>query len=211
MKKIVTALLLFSLILSAKTPMIEKSDSKSWGIEVNPFGLLSLLAYDDDEDEYGDAEDEGRGFSATISYFDNENGVEIAIPIFYMEENYWGWHDAHPHQTYHTNISLNYRKFLGNRTKGFYYGGFGVYSHLNGKVKNDTRYAKVDKFGMGAEIGFRIMNPDGDWSVYWGPAFRMGGYFGSDNDLFVEDTLGMTLYDKQFFWDIDFLKIGVRF
>jgi len=191
---------------------MEKRSEKSWGIEVNPLSLLSLLLYDDSEDEYGDPEnDEIRGFSGTISYFDNENGVEIAIPMLYIEEKYWGWDEDQDHHTYNANISLNYRKFISNKTKGFHYGGFAIYSHLNGKVKNDTRYAQVDKFGMGAEIGFRLMKPDGDWSIYWGPSFRLGAYLGSDNDLFIEDTIGMKLYDKQFFWDIDFMKIGLRF
>lgn len=194
-------LLLFSFMLYAQTATAESLDKKSWGIEVNPFGLVSLLAYKDEDVELG--------FSGAISYFDNENGVEIVMPILYLQEQYWGWYNEH--NTYTTNISLNYRKFLSNKTKGFHYGGFGVYTHLNGKVKNDTRFAKVDKFGMGAEIGFRTMRTDGDWSIYWGASLRMGAYFGSDNDLFVEDTLGMTLYDKQFFWDIDFAKIGFRF
>jgi len=203
MKRFFIILLLFSFLLYAQEPTVENTNKRSWGIEVNPFGLVSLLLYDDDSD------DEEVGFSGGISYFDNDNGVEIAMPILYLKESYWGWYDEH--YTYTTNISLNYRKFLNNKTKGFHYGGFGVYTRLKGQLKDNDYFTKVDKFGIGAEIGFRTMHTDGDWSIYWGVSMRVGTYLGSDNDLFVEDTFGMIRYDNQLFWDVDFAKIGFRF
>ena len=110
------------------------------------------------------------------------------------------------------NLSLHYRKFVGERTKGFYYGGFGSYTYVDGKLENDNRFATVNKVGLGAEIGVRIMKTDTDWSFYWGPALRMGGYFGSNNNIFVDNNnLGVAIYDKQFFVDADFMRIGFRF
>ena len=55
------------------------------------------------------------------------------------------------------------------------------------------------------------MKPMSDWSLYWGPALRIGGYFGSNNDVFEKDTVGMEAYDRKLFLDIDFLRLGFRF
>jgi len=64
---------------------------------------------------------------------------------------------------------------------------------------------------VGAEIGLRNMKTDTDWSFYWGPSLRIGGYFGSNNDIFYGNNLGFELYDRQFFIDVDFMRIGFRF
>jgi hypothetical protein len=109
------------------------------------------------------------------------------------------------------NTALHYRKFLSNRTKGLYYGGFVSYTYLDGALKNDARLATVKKVGFGGEIGLRLMKPSSDWSFYWGPALRMGGYLGSNNDIFDSDSLGMDIYDKKIFFDVDFMRIGFRF
>jgi len=201
MKKIILILIYSLTIIYAIEPTPKYISTKSWGVELNPLSILSLLVQDE--------EDSSKFFSGTLSYFDNENGVEIAIPIFYIQEEYWG--NYRDHNTYNTNIGIDYRKFLHNKTKGLYYGGFAMYSYLDGKLKNDSRYARVDKLGIGAEVGFRLMNSDSEWSIYWGPSIRLGAYLTPHNNIFQEDTFGMEFYDKRFFVDIDFMKIGLRF
>ena len=55
------------------------------------------------------------------------------------------------------------------------------------------------------------MKTHSNWSFYWGPALRLGTYLGSNNDVFESDSLGMGIYDKDLFVDVDFFRIGFRF
>ncbi|MCK4441108.1 MAG: hypothetical protein KAU90_03820 [Sulfurovaceae bacterium] len=67
MKKVLFLCLLLSTTWGfSQTVTPEKS---SWGVEVNPLHFLI-------------SDSEWQSFSGTISHFDNENGIEIAIPIF---------------------------------------------------------------------------------------------------------------------------------
>jgi len=147
-----------------------------------------------------------------VSHFNQEDATELALSFVYAKDaDIFGDFYSNNYTSKVSTLSLHYRKFVGNRTKGFYYGGFGSYTYLDGKLKNDNRFATVTKVGLGAEIGLRLMKTDTDWSFYWGPALRMGGYFGSNNDVFYGNNLGFDLYDKQFFIDVDFMRIGFRF
>jgi hypothetical protein len=175
--------------------------TKSWGVEINPLSLTILGSNSE------------KVFSGVVSRFDNDNATEMALSLVYAKEysSYNNYYQTNNQMTKTINIALHYRQFIKDQTKGFYYGGFGSYTSLDGKVKDDIHLATVTKVGIGAEIGFRLMKPYTDWSIYWGPALRIGRYFGSNNDVFEGSTLGMSMYDSQLFFDVDFLRIGYRF
>jgi len=176
-------------------------EKSSWGVELNPLSITMLGTGSDT-----------KVFSGVVSHFNQEDATELALSFVYAKDaDIFGDFYSNNYTSKVSNLSLHYRKFVGNRTKGFYYGGFGSYTYLDGKLKNDNRFATVTKVGLGAEIGLRLMKTDTDWSFYWGPALRMGGYFGSNNDVFYGNNLGFDLYDKQFFIDVDFMRIGFRF
>ncbi|MCK5854130.1 MAG: hypothetical protein KAG56_02835 [Sulfurovaceae bacterium] len=200
MQKILKHMLFVSLLFSLGSAEDIKSKS-SWGVEINPLSLTIL-----------GTGSSIKGFSGVVSHFDNEQGEEIALSLVYLKESEafdYGDNIFTPTKT--INTALHYRKFLSNKTKGFYYGGFASYTYLDGELKDDIRLATVEKFGLGGEIGLRLMKTDSDWSLYWGPALRIGGYLGSNNDIFEKDTLGMDIYDKKLFFDVDFMRIGLRF
>jgi hypothetical protein len=184
-------------------------DDGSWGVELNPASVIMLSTGTDI-----------RVFSGVISHFNQSDATELALSFLYAKEyddifasSYQDGnilnHDDTPSKAF--NLALHYRKFIRNRTNGFYYGGFASYTYLDGALKNSNQLATVKKIGLGAEIGLRIMRTDTDWSFYWGPALRIGGYFGSNNDVFDSNDLAFDLYDKQFFVDVDFMRIGFRF
>ena len=201
MKKIFVIGVLLSSLLLGEIPRVKNNNSI--GVEINPLSLTLL-----------NSSNRNKGFSGAISHFDNTNTRELALSINYIktEDNLldvgYNYYDS---PTEVMNISLHYRKFVSNKTNGFYYGGFGSFTYLDGKVKNDNRLATVKKFGLGAEIGVRLMKTHSNWSFYWGPALRLGTYLGSNNDVFESDSLGMGIYDKDLFVDVDFFRIGFRF
>jgi len=173
----------------------------SWGVEINPVSLTMLGTGSDT-----------KIFSGVISHFNQNDATEMALSFIYAKD-YEVFGSSYYEETSSkvANLALHYRKFINNRTKGFYYGGFGSYTYLDGELKNDIRLATVNKVGLGAEIGIRVMKTDSTWSLYWGPALRVGGYFGSNNDIFDDNDLAMEIYDRQFFIDVDFMRIGFRF
>jgi len=179
----------------------ELKERTSWGIELNPLSFTMLGTGSDT-----------KIFSGVVSRFNQKDATELALSFVYAKDVdiFTSFYSNH-YTSKVSNLTLHYRKFVSNRTKGFYYGGFGSYTYLDGKLQNDNRFATVTKVGLGAEIGVRIMKTDTDWSFYWGPALRMGGYFGSNNDIFYGNNLGFELYDRQFFIDVDFMRIGFRF
>ena len=194
------ALLVVGLTLSSLFAE-ELKERTSWGIELNPLSFTMLGTGSDT-----------KIFSGVLSHFNQNDATELALSFVYAKDAdiFTGFY-SNNYTSKVSNLTLHYRKFVSNRTKGFYYGGFGSYTYLDGKLQNDNRFATVTKVGLGAEIGVRIMKTDTDWSFYWGPALRMGGYFGSNNDIFYGNNLGFELYDRQFFIDVDFMRIGFRF
>lgn len=196
-KKILTTGILCFSLLSAEMPT---KNNSSIGVEINPLSLVSLNSKNRD-----------KGFSGAISHFDNNEAREVALSFVYLKEEEELNPFYYESPTELMNLSLHYRKFTSKETNGFYYGGFGSFTYLDGKVKNDNRLATVRKFGLGAEIGVRIMETHSDWSFYWGPALRLGTYLGSNNDVFESNSLGMELYDRDLFIDVDFFRVGFRF
>lgn len=202
MSKFLKALFLMLLTLSSLWAEASKEKS-SWGVEINPLSFTMV-----------DSESDTKVFSGVVSYFNQVDATEMALSFVYEKDtNNNFYNNPYYDDSFSSvaNLSLHYRKFVKSRTNGFYYGGFGSYTYLDGKLRNDNRLATVTKVGLGAEIGIRIMKTDTDWSFYWGPALRMGGYFGDNNDIFASDNLGFSLYDRKFFVDVDFMRIGFRF
>ena len=193
--------ILFLYLLLSITWSFAQTVSK-WGVEVNPFRLLLL-------------ESDWQSFSGTISHFDNENGIEISMPIFYSKEKnyYYSSSSSNEHEYTETvlNIDIDYRKyFSGNKTEGGYLGLFGRYTYLDGKIWDEAKYATVQKFGLGGEIGVRtkrIFNSP----FYWGASLRIGGYIGGDNDIFNSSGFALGLDDNKLILDIELLKVGYEF
>ena len=201
MKKILfSSLLILSTLLLAQGEEIPTKKS-SWAIEVNPLRLLLL-------------ESDWQSFSGTISHFDNETGIEIAMPIFYSKEkddyNYRNDDNYIDTETV-LNIDLDYRKyFSGNRTEGGFIGAFGRYTYLDGKVWNKAKYATVNKFGIGGTIGFKVKDIF-NTPFYWGMSLKLGGYVGSDNDIFNSSGIALGIDDNKLILDAEILKVGYEF
>ncbi len=200
MKVFLSAILIWgTTLLSADVSSSELKIENSVGVELNPFRLLV-------------SNDEWQTFSGTVSYFDNANGIEIAMPIFYAKEkdNYYYNGDYEDTETV-VNIDLRYRKyFSGNRTEGAYLGAFGRYTYLDGKVWDRGQYATVEKFGVGGEVGFRVKDIF-DTPFYWGTSLSLGGYIGSDNDIFNSSRFALGIDDNKIILDVEFLKVGYEF
>jgi len=192
-------LLIGSGFLYAETSNNTLKKEKSFGVEINPFRLLV-------------SNDEWQSFSGTMSYFDNDNGIEIAMPIFYSKEKNTYYYDT-PYKESETvvNIDLHYRKyFSGSRTNGAYLGAFGRYTYLDGKVDYTTKYATVKKFGLGGEVGYRVKNIF-NTSFYWGTSLSIGGYLGSDNNVFNTSGFALDIDDNKYIIDMELLKVGYEF
>lgn len=194
MKKILFLLFLCNSFTFSET-LIQKT---SWGIEVNPLRLLLLSG-------------EWKSFSGTISHFDNENNIEIAMPIFYSKENNEYYYSRREDTETVLNIDLRYRKyFSGNRTEGGFLGLFGRYTYLDGKVWSKSKYATVEKFGLGGEIGYKVKNIF-HTPFYWGTSFSLGSYIGSDNNIFNSSGIELGIDDNKLILDIELLKVGYEF
>ena len=196
-RKVLFLLLLLSSSWSFAQTVGQKTSS--WGVEVNPFRLLILGS-------------DWQSFSGTISHFDNENGIEIAMPILYSKEkNNYYYNDAYEDTETALNIDLHYRKyFSGNRTEGAYLGAFGRYTYLDGKVWDQGQYATVEKFGLGGEVGYRVKDIF-DTLFYWGVSLSLGGYIGSDNDIFNSSGFALGIDDNKLILDVELLKVGYEF
>ena len=192
MKK--TLYLLISLLSSALY-----AESNSWGVEFNPFRVLI-------------SDSNWQSFSGTISHFDNDNAVEIALPIFYFKAKNSNSMDLYQNKETVLNLDLHYRKyFSGNVSDGAYIGAFGRYSYLD-RMLNVGQYATVKKFGVGGEVGFKIKNIF-NTPFYWGASLMSGGYIGNDNDVFNSSRyiLGFGDDDKKLILDLELLKVGYEF
>jgi len=206
---ICTCLLFLSTLLPAETlgvnapkntenSVMEKS---SWGVELNPFRLLILGS-------------DWQSYSGTISHFDNETGIEIAMPIFYSKEKndyYYGYDNSYEDTETILTIDLDYRKYFSqSRTEGGFLGLFGRYAYLDGRVLDRGQYATVQKVGIGGEIGYRVKNIF-NTPFYWGTSFKIGGYIGGDNDIFNNSGFSLGLDDNNLILDIELLKVGYEF
>ena len=207
MKKIVSMLLLgLTTLIYAENI----SNQKSWGVEINPFRVAISAGGS-----------EWKSFSGTISHFNNQTGVEIAIPILYTKDistrsDYMGLNgfDDLEDESIAVDIDIHYRQYFSKkRTDGVYMGLFGRYTYLDGKAIKDGKYATVEKFGVGGEIGFRFKNIY-NTPLYWGASFALGAYLGSDNDVFDTTDMGIGAFDiddNRYIVDLELLKVGYEF
>jgi len=169
-----------------------------WGVEFNPFRVLILGS-------------EWKSLSGTISHFDNESGIEIAIPFFYSKEKDISYNRNHEDTEIASTIDIHYRKYFSKtRTDGGYLGIFSRYTYLDGKVWGSGKYATVEKLGLGGEVGYRVKNIF-DTPFYWGVSMSLGGYIGKDNDIFNSSGMPLAIDDNQFILDVELLKVGYEF
>lgn len=201
MNKILKTVLLLSLCYTegfSETP----KDDVSWGVEINPFSLTMFAS-----------DGHTKAFSGAVSRFDQSRGEELALSLTYIKDyDYNSLFNQLEQAETAANLSLNYRKFLHQRTSGFYYGGFASYTYLDGEVDDGTgRLATVGKLGAGLELGVRLMKTTSNWSFYWGPSFRAGIHVGPNSDMMVGETYWTAVYDKKVFVDLDIFRIGFRF
>ncbi len=164
---------------------------KKFGIELNPFYLMISTLGEGNE----------LVLSATGSYFDHKNGVEIAIPISHMRFST----DGLKQQT----IDIHYRKFLNQEIGSLYLSLFSRLAKLEGETRYDQKYnyAKQLKVGVGAGIGFRVFSKFG---LYWGASINLGRYLTDDNKNFSIDSFAIT-DDAPYIFDIEFFKFGYYF
>lgn len=187
-------LLICSLLLSSSL-FAQPSIQSTMGIEINPFRLLIS-----DSNSYS--------FSGTLSHFNNSDGVEIAIPFYYLNEKFNS--DRIDNET-RFNLDLHYRKYMFNqKTDGLYLGGFGRYTYLDGKAANSSRYVTVNKVGLGLEIGFKLKSTT--LPLYWGASVSAGGYLGNSNDKLRRGVMFDAGFDdRKLIFDIELLKVGYAF
>lgn len=187
-------------ILLCLSSSVLYAETDTWGVEVNPFRLLI-------------SDSDWQSFTGTISHFDNETGVEIAIPVFYSKEKHNYYYEENEDTDTVFDIDLHYRKyFTGNRTHGAYVGAFGRYTYIDGKVRYEGKYATVKKFGLAGEIGFKVKDIF-DTPFYWGASLSLGGYIGNDNDIFnaSKSIFGLADDDNKMILDLELLKVGYEF
>jgi len=180
------------------------SQPNSWGIEVNPIRLLLT-----NSDYFG--------FSGTLSHFDNTNGVEIAVPIYYLrEDKRFTTEDNQYHGEVESrlNLDLHYRKyssFSQGKTNTTYIGVFARYTHLDGEASNREGTVVVNKLGFGGEVGVRVKDIF-NTPFYWGFSLMIGGYVTGNNDKLSRGVMFDAGFDdRQLIVDIELLKIGYEF
>jgi len=200
------SVLFLSTLLSAETLDLYASKKtenglmgkNSFGVELNPFRLLLLGS-------------EWQSYTGTISHFDNETGIEIAVPIFYSKDKNNNYNEAYKDTETLLTIDLDYRKYFSQaRTEGGFLGLFGRYAYLDARVSSQGRYATVQKVGIGGEVGYRVKNIF-NTPFYWGTSFKIGAYIGGDNDIFENSTFSLALDDNKLILDIELLKVGYEF
>ncbi|RUM67773.1 MAG: hypothetical protein DSZ07_08095 [Sulfurovum sp.] len=202
MKRILLTLL--PLLLQTAHAQEIQLKSNSWGVEVNPIRLLQTSG-----DYFG--------FSGTISHFDNTNGVEIAMPIYYTREDKRFRVDNNQHfgaVESRLNLDLHYRRYLSfsrGLTESLYVGAFTRYTHLNGEAIDREGTVVVNKLGFGGEVGMKTKNLF-NTPFYWGCSLMIGGYVTGNNDKLSRDVMFDAGFDdRQLIVDIELLKIGYEF
>ena len=154
---------------------------KSLGVSVNPFYLLVVTP-------------SGKGeqyLSATISHFNHNKNIEIAMPLHRMRLG------SYQQKT----LDLHYRKYLASSISGAYISGF-------------TRFAKLErnsesefKVGFGAGVGFKLFHSSG---AYWGASLN-GGIYPKASQKFTTSDLFVITDNNRYIFDIELFKFGYAF
>ncbi len=175
--------LFFGLLLISTTPISAKSlpKDKNLGIAVNPFYLFVVTP-------------SGKGeqyLSATISHFNHNKKVEIAMPLHRMRLGSFQ----------QKTLDLHYRKYLRSSISGPYISGF-------------TRFAKLErnsesefKVGFGAGVGFKLFHSSG---AYWGASLN-GGIYPKASQKFTTSDLFVITDNNRFIFDVELFKFGYAF
>lgn len=193
-KTFIVLLLLMSSFLYGASDDDEKVKN-SYGIEVNPFRLFS----------YGS---EWQTFAGTFSCFHNDEGVEIAFPVFYSRKQTMNFNHDDTDTLF--TFDIHYRKYFEeHKTQGAYWGVFGRYAYLDGKVDAEPLYASVHKFGVGFEVGVRVKRLF-DYPLYWGVSIAIGKYLFGRNRVFSPNATAAN-EDSEVILDGEILKIGYEF
>ena len=200
MKKL---LVLFFLLFNT-TFIYAKPDTK--GVSLNPVRLFAL------------GTNQLLSIAGTLSYFNNDNNIEIAIPYFYQQdfsEN--GSFDESNSQYIPIDeklftLDLQYRKYIRKaQTEGLYYGVLLRYAYLEGDAKYRSGVVKQHKFGVGILTGFQIKTKIEDINFYWGSNISFGGYLNKEIDVMASDFSVIFGEDGRLFIDIELLKFGIEF
>lgn len=188
--------IIYLLLLGSLLPLLAK---ESFGVAVNPIRLLI-------------SNSDWRSYSGTLSYFNDNTGTEISIPIFYeKDKKRYYYRRKYSDSTETLNVDLRYRKYMDSKlTEGFYVGAFGRYTYLDGKSKNSMDYVTVKKFGVGVDIGVKKKHL---WNtpLYWGASLSVGGYMGNSDDKLAEYLYGLGFDDDKLILEIELLKVGYEF
>jgi len=168
-------------------------EGRKFGVE---FNVPRLLTYSES----------WKSASGTFSYFDQENRAEIAFPwiLQFLTDNEGEVGEKHFDVM---SLDIHYRKFLGEEMNGFYLSGFARASQLNGLLKDEDRYDKTLKFGVGVGLGYRFF--PSSQRYYWGAGLIVGRYITGKNDLYRE--VGLGIEDSPIIVDVEFLKFGYAF
>ena len=201
-----TCLVIF-LLLGLNSPLIVAKEN-TIGLALNPVRLFAL------------GSNQLLSIAGTLSYFDNENSVEFAIPYFYQQDfsNENGSFDEGniPYKSIDEKIftlDLQYRKYIRkSQTQGLYYGALLRYAYLVGEAKYqiDT-VAKQHKYGVGLLTGFQFKSKIEELDFYWGANISFGGYLNKEVDVMGSDFSVIFGEDGRLFIDVELLKFGMEF
>lgn len=131
--------------------------------------------------------------SVGFSYFNHDKGYEIAVPVFGMVDE--------------VHADVRYRHYVDGKIGGLFVGGFGRYTYMDGKLKDEYANAKISKVGLGAEVGYRVFNIFGNERLFWGVSAGAGAYLSKNNNRYADAYLG----DAPFIIDLELFKFGVVF
>jgi hypothetical protein len=189
MLKIFTLLVLSVFVMAETLPL----EGKRFGVA---FNIPRFLTYSDG----------WKSLSGGFSYFQQDRHIEIAFPwiLSLYKEDIDKGSEAHLDVG---SIDMHYRKFLGEEMDGFYLSGFVRATHLNGLLREEDRYKKMMKFGLGVGLGYRIFPKSQRY--YWGAGLIVGRYLIGEN--YIYRGVGLGIEDSPYIIDVEFLKFGYAF
>ena len=169
----------FAAVLAATVSGFSQSgNGKDVGVALNP--VLAMF-------EWGSAE---------VTLWNVDRGAEINIPIVFTRKPFFL--DDQSHNTNFISTGVNYRRFFGQKQKGFFIqGGWKMdFATASDGFQSTTSTAHSVLFGL----GFRVVAQNG---LFWGTAINFGRTWGDLLDPYggVARAEGPAL-------DFDLLKFG---
>ena len=149
---------------------------------------------------------------------DQKNGVTLSLGLmgfgvsyfdYYRNSEFYGMYSSFSDNNYDESyLNIHYRKFLKDQIGGWYYGGFGQHVEIDGKLKNEHKNAKQNKFGIGGEIGYSYFGLFNYPGLYINSGLGLGVYLSSENEIFEEEGL---FGDQPMVIHFDLFRIGFVF